>query len=175
MNSLVFWLMIALAGGMEKTDLRGGAETLVAAPPDRVYQLVSDVTRIGKWSPECYCCRWLDGVTAPALGARFKGYNRRGRRRWSVPCRVTAVETDRVFAFETLPGGRVQTRWRYELEPAGVGTILRESFEVLWYTRILIRLFGGPRRRLVQMEESVHTTLERIKAVAETGRTHNTV
>jgi len=106
-------------------------------------------------------------VAAPAVGARFKGHNRRGWRRWAVPCRVTAVEPGRAFAFETIPGGQVQTMWRYELEPAEGGTILQESFQVLWYTRGLIRLFGGSQRRLAQMEEGVRQTLGRIKAAAE--------
>ena len=156
-----------------KSGLQGKAETLVLAPPDRVYQLLSDVTRMGEWSPECYRCEWLDGVTAPSVGARFKGYNRRGWRRWAGPCRVTAVDMGRVFAFETLPGGRAQTKWRYELEPAEGGTTLTESFEVLWHTRVLIWLYGGPRRRLAQMEESVRHTLERIKAAAEAHQVHD--
>ena len=173
MADVAFRLMIVMAGGMKKTDLRGEAKTLVAAPPDRVYQLVSDVTKMGEWSPECYRCSWLDGVTAPAVGARFRGYNRRGWRRWSIPAEVTAVETNQVFAFETISGGQVQTRWRYELEPGEGGTILRESFEVLWHARLFIWFFGGPRSRLAQMEDGVRCTLQRIKAAAETDQTHN--
>ena len=170
MGMMMFQLMVLMAGGMVKADLWGTAETLVLAPPERVYQLISDVTRMREWSPECYRCEWLNGVTTPAVGTRFKGYNRSGWRRWAVPCRVTEVETGRTFAFETLPGGRVmQTRWRYELEPAHGGTLLRESFEVLWYTRVLIRLLGGPQRRLAQMEKGLHQTLQRIKATAEAG------
>ena len=84
-------------------------------------------------------------------------------------CTVSAFEPDRVFAFEVSTlGGRLQTRWRYELEPAEGGTILTERFEVLWYKPVITRLFfGGPQRRLAQLEDSVRQTLDRIKAAAE--------
>jgi uncharacterized protein YndB with AHSA1/START domain len=32
---------------------KGQATVVVDAPPERVYELVSDVTRMGDWSPEC--------------------------------------------------------------------------------------------------------------------------
>ena len=163
-------LDLLMARGVGATGLKGQAEVLVLAPPDRIFQLVSDVTRIGEWSPECYRCEWLDGATGPAVGARFKGYNRRGWLRWSMVCKVTAAEPGRAFAFEVRPrGGKVQSRWRYDLEPVEGGTILKESFEASWYIRLVVRLFfSGGHRRLAQLEESVRQTLHRIKNAAET-------
>ena len=98
--------------------MKGGARVYIDAPPERVYQLVSDVTRMGEWSPECRRCRWLDGAEGPAVGARFRGYNRRGWLRWSMLCRVTSAEPGRVFAFETVaPIKGAQSRWRYDIQP----------------------------------------------------------
>ena len=37
----------------------------VSAPPERVYGLISDITRMGEWSPECRRCEWIDGATGP--------------------------------------------------------------------------------------------------------------
>ena len=48
------------------TARRGRSSIDVAAPPELVYDLISDVTRMGEWSPECYRCEWLDGATAAA-------------------------------------------------------------------------------------------------------------
>lgn len=159
---------LVVARGLEATGLEGQVEMLVQAPPERVYALLSDVTRMGQWSPECYRCHWQGEATAPAAGARFKGYNRRGWFRWSTVCTVTEAEPSRAFAFETKFGSKVQSRWRYELEPAEGGTLLRESFQGLWVTRIITRLFfGGLQNRRAQMKESVRQTLQRIKAVAE--------
>ena len=66
-----------------KTGTRGEASVRVAAAPEKVYELVSDVTRMGEWSPETTSAEWIDGATGPAVGARFKGRNRNGVARWS--------------------------------------------------------------------------------------------
>ena len=69
-----------------------------------------------------------------------------------------------VFA-QFLTGG---DSWRFDLEPAADGTVLRESFEVLWYIRpVLALVFGGQSNRLVQLHEGVRQTLQRIKRAAE--------
>jgi uncharacterized protein YndB with AHSA1/START domain len=60
------------------TAQQGRASVDIAAPPELVYDLITDVTRMGDWGPECYRCEWLDGATAPSIGARFRGYDRRG-------------------------------------------------------------------------------------------------
>ena len=85
---------------------------------------------------------------------------------------MTDVEPGRTFAFETVPlapfSGKAQTRWRYKLEPAGNGTVLKESFEVLWFLPMVVRLaFGGSAARQAQLETGVQDTLVRIKEVAE--------
>lgn len=59
------------------TARRGQSSIDIAAPPDLAYDLITDVTRMGEWSPECYRCDWVDGVVAAIPGARFRGYNRR--------------------------------------------------------------------------------------------------
>jgi hypothetical protein len=41
----------------------------IAAPPEAVYAAISDVTRMGEWSEECYACVWRDAVDGPAVGA----------------------------------------------------------------------------------------------------------
>jgi len=43
----------------------------VAAPPERLYDLITDVTQMGRWSPECTGGKWLGGAAGPAAGARF--------------------------------------------------------------------------------------------------------
>ena len=60
-------------------ELKGSAEIEINAPADKVYWLVSDVIKMGQWSPECYRCEWLGGAVVAEVGARFKGYNRHGK------------------------------------------------------------------------------------------------
>ncbi|MDP9430001.1 MAG: SRPBCC family protein [Actinomycetota bacterium] len=54
---------------------RDEVSTVVAAPPAAVYALVADVTRTPELSPDIVSCRWLDGATGPAVGARFEAVN----------------------------------------------------------------------------------------------------
>lgn len=80
----------------------------ISAPPERVYDLVSDITRMGEWSPECRSCRWTGGASGPAVGARFKARNkgRRGMSWFNTPT-VTVADSGREFAFNRKgPGAR---------------------------------------------------------------------
>ena len=90
---------------MGRDDGRGGVpvvvEVDVAAPGDTVYELVSDVGRMGEWSPECERCEWVGGAERAALGARFRGHNRIGARRWSTVSTVVAADRGRAFGFRT--------------------------------------------------------------------------
>lgn len=141
----------------------------MAAPAERVWNLLSDVTRIGEFSPETFEAQWLDGATGPKKGARFRGHvkrNGRGPIYWTT-CTVIASEPGREFAFGVGTTGKPLNTWRYQLEPVGDGTDVTESFEL---TRILaLRLYwallGWARGRTNL--SGMRTTLERMKAVAE--------
>jgi hypothetical protein len=77
--------------------MRGSVTVHMAAPADRVWNLVSDVTRIGEFSPETFEAEWLDAAAGPAVGARFRGHVRRNARGpvyWTV-CTVTACDPGR--------------------------------------------------------------------------------
>lgn len=95
----------------------------MAAPPERIWELVSDVTRIGRYSPETFEAEWLDGASGPIVGARFRGHVRRNGRGpvyWTT-CTVTASTPGREFAFAVGPPAKAWNVWRYVLEPSGDG------------------------------------------------------
>ena len=100
----------------------------IAAPPELIYDLIADVTRMGEWSPECYRCECLDGATTADVGARFRGYNRLGRYLWATTAVVTTAQQGHEFAFTVVHDktGRDETLWRYRLEPSSGGTLLTE-------------------------------------------------
>jgi uncharacterized protein YndB with AHSA1/START domain len=142
----------------------------MAAPPARVWDLVSDVTRIGEFSPETFEAEWLDGATGPRPGARFRGHVRRNGRGpvyWTT-CTVTAADPGREFAFSVAGlGGSTANTWRYSLEPAADGTDVTESFAMpATLPNRLYWLLGGPARLRTNLN-GMRTTLERIKAVVE--------
>jgi len=136
-----------------------------------VYDLIEDVTRMGEWSPECYRCEWLDGVSAAVLGARFRGYNRLGHYRWATTAVVTTADRGREFAFTVVhdKSGRDETQWRYRLEPSSSGTLLTESFEFLWcpVANRAVELFIP---RGSQVDRGIRETLQRIAKAAETNQ-----
>lgn len=106
------------------------ARVHIDAPPEQIYALVADITRMGEWSPECYRCEWLDGAGSAAVGARFKGYNRH-RIRWTNKPTVIAADPGREFAFTRTGPGAGKVTWRYRMTPNGGGTHLVESYEVV--------------------------------------------
>lgn len=147
---------------MAAEGVEGQATIHIDAPPEKVYGMISDVTRMGEWSPETHTCEWIEGATGPAVGARFKGSNKRGIMRWSTKPTVTVADPGREFAFDV---GK-DTRWSYELTPKDGGTELTESFESLRYL-LIFKIISPPQRRKRQLQENVVQTVERIKQVAE--------
>ena len=155
---------------MEK-GTTGEARLHVDAEPDVLYDMVSDVTRMGEWSPETIRCEWLDGATGPEAGARFKGTNKRGMLRWSTKPEVVTADRGREFSFVTKSVGP-STKWTYRFgAAAGGGTDLVESFETLDPASkpllFVERRFMGITDRKADLESGMLRTLERIKAVAE--------
>ena len=142
------------------------------AHPDRIYALVADVTRTPEFSPELIECRWLDGATGPAVGARFKARNKvPNRPAFSNKPVVTITEPGRTFAFSRteLFGGTVE--WRYEFTSQGDGTLVTESYRVIkpvsrigWF--IIGTLFARKDRR-ADLRAGMEQTLERLRQVAE--------
>src|SRR3954471_157717 len=140
------------------------------APPERVWELVSDVTRIGRYSPETFEAEWLDGATGPAVGAGFRGHvkrNQKGPTYWTT-CTVVASEPGREFAFavgSTLE--KALNTWRYTIEPAGDGADVTESFTLkpTLPLKLYWALLGWARGKTNR--NGTRTTLERIKAEVE--------
>jgi hypothetical protein len=145
----------------------------MSASPQAVWELVSDVTNTGKFSPETFEAEWIEGSTGPAVGARFRGHvkrNGKGPVYWT-KCTVTECEPGQVFAFgvDGRPGGTPVNIWRYAFAPSGDGTDVTESFNLanMLPLRLYWMVMGRFRGRT--NVKGMRTTLERIKAVAEAG------
>jgi uncharacterized protein YndB with AHSA1/START domain len=149
--------------------MKGSVTVRMAAPPERVWQLVADVRNTGKFSPEVMEAEWLDGATGPALGATFRGHVKRneiGPVYWTV-CRVTACDPGKEFGFEVLVGDRPVNNWHYRFTPTADGTDVTESFRMTdsVFTKVFAVLGGQLRTR--RNKRDMRKTLERIKAVVE--------
>jgi uncharacterized protein YndB with AHSA1/START domain len=143
------------------------AETVhVDAPPGAVWRVVSDVTRMGEWSPECRKVLLL-GAKRPGLGVRMVGINRRGLVVWPTVSRIVRFEADRAVAWKTRESGAT---WTYELDPSEGGTRLTGRRDLTGYTtltRVAAPLIGGAAGHDRELADGIRTTLGRIKAAAE--------
>jgi len=119
----------------------------VRADPTAVYAMVSDVTRMGSWSPETTSCRWLDDAT----------------------CTVTHAEPGRQFAFDVDYAGVPISRWSYDFAATAAGCSVTES----WTDRrpTLMRLASVPVMGIADRAKhnrgGMETTLAALRAVAE--------
>jgi uncharacterized protein YndB with AHSA1/START domain len=144
-------------------------EEHIAASPDELYAMVSDVTNMGRWSPETRSCRWLKGATGPAVGARFRGANRSGWRRWSTTCTIVAADPGRRFSFEVGVGPVSVARWTYDFEPDGAGTKVTETWDdrrAPIFARVTRVAMGVP-DRAEHNRQGMAATLRALKAAAE--------
>jgi len=147
-------------------------EVEVAASIESVWRVVSDVTRTGEWSHECLQVDWLDGASLAAPGVRFRGRNRSLWLRWSRTCEVLSVAAPHQIAWRTIPTLLFvdSTDWRIDLEPAGQGTRIVQTFQVTrcprWWEWIVARL-NSPH---IDRSAALTADLQRIGEVAAAER-----
>ena len=144
------------------------ASTTVDAPPSAVWALVTDITRMGEWSPENTGGRWTGGATGPAVGARFVGWNRHGAVRWPTRCRVVECAAPHRFSFAVSES---RMTWGWRLEPEGAGTRLTQWRERTGRPSVLVRALTASgllgRDREGMMVAGMPRTLAAVKAAAE--------
>lgn len=143
----------------------------IAAPPEQVWQLISDPTRTPEWSPVCHTVEWVGDVREPVVGARFRGHNNLNGFRWRRECRVTEAIEPSVFAWSTYVKDKESTRWRYELSPTDSGgTRLVERYEIVSvprWIRLMWRVPGALKKSDRDRERNLQASLARIKEIAE--------
>lgn len=151
------------------SNLTHSGSIVIARSPAAVYEMVSDVTRIGEWSPVCKACWWDDGA-GPHVGAWFTGRNETPERTWETRSEVVAAEPGAEFTF--VVGGSL-VRWSYTVAPMDGGTALTESWEFLPGGIAFFQEKYGPQAQaqIDARTEAAHSgipaTLAAIKRIAE--------
>ena len=150
--------------------MRAAVTLHIDAEPLRVWELVSDITKMGTYSPEVFEAEWLDGATKPEVGARYRGHVKRnevGPTYWTT-CEITECRRGEVFEFAVMAGRKPINTWRYEFAPgAGGGTDVTESFHLTDHLLTkLWRPLGGFLRENRNKRDMLRT-LERVKTAAE--------
>jgi uncharacterized protein YndB with AHSA1/START domain len=145
---------------------------LIEAAPEQVYALVADVTKMPTYSPELVECRWLDGATVAAVGARFSARNKVTRGpSWVNKPVITSLEPGRAISWSRSEpfGGTVE--WSYRFDPTDSGTQVTESYRVTkpigrigW---LIIGTMSATKDRRGQIRTGMQETLHRLKAALE--------
>jgi uncharacterized protein YndB with AHSA1/START domain len=141
----------------------------IAAPAEQVWALISDVTRMGEWSPENEGGRWVGGATRARPGAKFRGVNRNDKRKWSTLATVIDAEPGRSFSFRVTARGLKVADWAYSFEPTAGGCRVTEA----WTDRrgrIVLAVgtrLTGVHDRAAHNRTGMEQTLERLAAAAE--------
>ncbi|WP_067721117.1 SRPBCC family protein [Nocardia yamanashiensis] len=163
---------------------------VVAARPEQIFELVTDITRMGEWSPECYGGAWVAGQLGQ-VGSRFHGFNREGEASWVSESVVIESRPASTFRFSVLsfrPGGPEDDlpwttgseigdmTWGFTIESIGADSLLTQDhsmkFPSPFYRAMLEDLSEEERRasmveRRENLRRSMVSTLELIKKTAE--------
>ncbi|GAA2074430.1 SRPBCC family protein [Aeromicrobium halocynthiae] len=142
----------------------------IDAPPARVWEVVSDLRRMGEWSPQCKKMIIRGGEVKQ--GTRTINVNRQGWKVWPTRSYVKVFEPERELALKIAENGTV---WTYELEPTSTGTRLTEHRTapngVSSLSNFLSRnVLGGTENFEAELEQGIAETLRHIKVAAEQGR-----
>ncbi len=142
------------------------AQVDINAPVSKVWALVSDLSKMPQWSPQCRLMKPIGGLRQ---GARTVNVNRRGVLFWPTTCRITELVPEQKLAFRVNEN---HTVWSYELEPTGAGTRLVETRHAENGTTavsnfLVNSLMGGVPNFEDELLEGMNASLTRIKAAAE--------
>ena len=142
----------------------------IAAEPEVVWDLLSDLPRMGERSPENRGGRWKGGATGPRVGARFVGENSNGERSWTTVARVTEAVRGASFEFDVKALKVIPiARWRYDVVPTETGCVVTERWTDRrpgWFEPLGAKLTGVA-DRAEHNRDSMRRTLDALAAEAE--------
>lgn len=145
------------------------AETVdIAASPDQVYMTISNLERMGEWSPENQGGSWILG-NGTNVGDQFEGRNAIGDRTWTAVAEVVRCDPGSAFCFTVGALDNPVAEWGYLLEPSNGGTRVTETWKM---TQLPPSLVDAPEDRIQGRADMVAagmaTTLANLKASLET-------
>jgi uncharacterized protein YndB with AHSA1/START domain len=141
----------------------------IAASPSVVFAALTDITRMGEWSPEPYRAEWNDGFDHAVAGAEFTGHNRNGDKEWSIVAEVVELVPDERFFFDCKSGDFVFSKWGYTIAAANDGCRVTEYSQDLraeWAIPRGVEISGVADRKS-HNRAGMDVTLERLAAALE--------
>jgi uncharacterized protein YndB with AHSA1/START domain len=147
------------------------ASTVIGAPIDAVWRVVSDVTRTGEWSGECQGCAWVGEAQQPVPGAQFRGRNRRGSVRWTRINEVLLAEAPHIFTWRTVARFPYldSTEWQLRLAEEGSSTRVTEAFEIVRLAKAMEKVLDVVMPAHRDRSGDLTADLDRLRSLVEAG------
>ena len=145
------------------------ASTLIDAPIEEVWNVISDVTRVGEWSVECRGCEWVGGADSPFPGAQFRGRNRRGSMRWTRLNQVDRAEPPHTLVWRTVARFPYldSVEWQLNLSEEGQRTRVTEGFQIVRLSRAMEGLLHVPMPAHRDRAQTLAGDLGRLRSLLE--------
>lgn len=135
----------------------------IAASPADLYAAVSQLERMGEWSPENKGGTWIKG-DGSSVGDQFQGDNEIGDYKWQATAEVTRCDPGEAFCFSV---GETAD-WGYHFEAIDAGCRVTETWAM---NKLPPTLADAPEERIQGRVEMVQaamaTTLANLKASVE--------
>ena len=141
----------------------------ISAPPQEVWEIISDLESMGNLSPENSGGRWEKGVTGIEKGAIFRGKNKNGFRQWSTKVLITECEPPKKLSFSLRVAGKEWCEWSYQIEAVEDGCVVTESWTDM-RTKLQEKigwLVSGVSDRASHNLKNMEATLENLALLAE--------
>ncbi len=140
----------------------------IAASPAVVWELVSDLRNMPRWSPQCRKTIVRGGEMQE--GAKLVNINRRGLLFWPTQALVTEFVPEQKIAFKIRENWTI---WSFTLSPTSDGgtRVVQRREAPKGISDVSLRLtktvLGGVEAFTTELEQGMNQTLSRIKADAE--------
>ncbi|ALG83572.1 SRPBCC family protein [Gordonia phthalatica] len=140
----------------------------IDASPEKVWSVISDLRRMGEWSPQCKKMVVFGGDVK--LGTTTLNVNRRGPLVWPTRSKVVTFEPNKELAFKILDN---HTVWSFRIDPTETGVRLTESRTVpeggtTKISAVLVdKVMGGEKPFEAELQEGIRETLGKIKRAAQ--------
>lgn len=141
------------------------ASTEIKATPEKVWAVVSDLKRMGEWSPQCRKVV-VRGGGPVTLGTKTVNVNKRGLLVWPTTAKVVRFVENEEIAYRITENGSI---WSFTITPTETGVTLTERREAPNNTKkvsqVLINVaMGGEKPFDAELVDGMNQTLGKIKA-----------
>lgn len=114
---------------IDLNELRLSQQIWAAASPAEVYALISDVSKMPKWSPNLVRAKYDTGHR-PTIGSWFSGRNKANGIEWDTRLKIVSADPGTCFAWSAISGESEFVTWRYTFRSENCGTTIEESWQV---------------------------------------------